>query len=317
MNRKQFVKDYLSFTRKERIGLLAILLAIVIVIILPKMVEDKAGVQQIKADTSWISAVRSLEIKDSQNDYKANMIQRPAENQYTFQFDPTVNRSASSSVLFHFDPNTVDKDGWQRLGLTDKTIHTIQNYLNKGGHFYHSEDLKRIYGLHTSDYLRLEPYVRIEKITTENKPVEYVRNEKEHTPFIYKPIDINIADTTAFISLPGIGSKLATRIINFRDKLGGFYSITQVGEIYGLPDSTFQTIKPYLKLENTSVKKFNINTATVDELKTHPYMKYNIANPIVSYRNEHGSFSTLEDLKKVMAITEEVYHKITPYLTIQ
>jgi competence ComEA-like helix-hairpin-helix protein len=109
-------------------------------------------------------------------------------------------------------------------------------------------------------------------------------------------IDVNNADTTAFISLPGIGSKLAARIITFREKLGGFYSVEQIGETYGLPDSTFQKIKQWLKLDNLSVKKININTATVDEMKAHPYIKYGLANPIVAYRNEHGAFSKIEDI---------------------
>ena len=122
--------------------------------------------------------------------------------------------------------------------------------------------------------------------------LEYVRKENDYQNICLScyVIDINTADTSAFISLPGIGSKLAARIVNFRDKLGGFYSIDQVGETFGLPDSTFQKIKQYLKLENTSIKKININTATVDELKAHPYIKYSVANPIIAYRNEHGPF---------------------------
>jgi competence ComEA-like helix-hairpin-helix protein len=93
--------------------------------------------------------------------------------------------------------------------------------------------------------------------------------------------------------------------------------VSQVGETFGLPDSTFQKIKQYLKLENISIRKININTATIDELKLHPYIKWNLANPVVAYRNEHGLFLKVEDIKKVMAVTEEVYNKIAPYLTTQ
>src|SRR5690348_7247958 len=142
------------------------------------------------------------------------------------------------------------------------------------------------------------------------EPPRHVRKKTE-------PLEINSADTTAFIALPGIGSKLAARIVTFREKLGGFYSVDQVGETFGLPDSTFQKIKEYLKLENTSLKRININTATVDELKVHPYIKWSVANPIVAYRNEHGAFSKLEDIKNVAAITDEVYKKISPYLIVQ
>ena len=84
-----------------------------------------------------------------------------------------------------------------------------------------------------------------------------------------------------------------------------------------MPDSTFQKIKQYLKLDNPLVKKININTATVDEMKTHPYIKFSIANPLVAYRSEHGSFSKVEDIKKVMAVTDDIYKKIVPYLTLQ
>ncbi|MEI9944383.1 MAG: helix-hairpin-helix domain-containing protein [Chitinophagaceae bacterium] len=115
---------------------------------------------------------------------------------------------------------------------------------------------------------------------------------------------------------PVSGAKLAARIVNFRDKLGGFYSIDQIKEIYGLPDSTFQKIKTYLKLNNEAIKKININTATIDELKAHPYIKYTIANPLIAYRNEHGPFSKVEDIKKVMAVTDEVYNKLSPYFTL-
>jgi competence ComEA-like helix-hairpin-helix protein len=98
--------------------------------------------------------------------------------------------------------------------------------------------------------------------------------------------------------------------------LGGFYSIDQVGETFGLPDSTFQKIKQYLTIQNQTIKKININSANVEELKTHPYIRYNLANPIVAYRSAHGSFSSIEDLKKIMIITEEVYQRISPYLTL-
>jgi len=317
MNSKQFVKDYLSFTRKEKIGLLTFLFIIIIVIILPKVVHNRPISQSIKADTAWIAAAKKLEIKDPQSNVQKNFKPGSGDNDYTYQYDRPAKNTSSFPLLFYFDPNTLDEAGWQKLGLKNKAIHTIQNYLTKGGHFYKREDLKRIYGLPPGDYFRLAPYIKIESSIPDDKPAEYVKKENGPKSFSYNSIDVNAGDTTAFISLPGIGGKLAERIVNFRDKLGGFYSIIQVGETYGLPDSAFQKIKQYLTLENASVKKININTATVDELKAHPYIRYNIANSIVSYRNEHGSFSKLEDIKKVMAVSDEVYNKILPYLAIQ
>jgi len=276
-------------------------------------------------DTAWMAAVKKLEIKvpDSSDDYYQKSDQ---ENADTYQYDKrktSYNEDATpKGELFYFDPNTISTSDWKRLGLRDKTIKTIENYLNKGGHFYEPGDLQKIYGLHIEEYERLKPYIKIESSPTKpndnfvsSKSKDEILSAKTYGPR-YSIIDVNIADTTAFISLPGIGGKLATRIVTFREKLGGFYSIEQIGETYGLPDSTFQKIKQYLKLDDPSVKKININTATVDELKAHPYIKYSLANPIIAYRNEHGSFSKIEDIKKVMAVTDDIYKKIAPYLTL-
>ena len=137
-----------------------------------------------------------------------------------------------------------------------------------------------------------------------------------YTKSAVQNVEINNSDTTAFIALPGIGSKLAQRIITFRDRLGGFYSIEQIKETYGLPDSTFQKIKPKLLLGNPAVKKININTASLDEMKTHPYLRYALANAIVQYRTEHGNFSAVGDIKKIMAITDDIFNKVSPYLSL-
>ena len=322
----QFVKDYLNFTRKERTGILVIIALIVFSVFIPDLIKKDAGSNSIQSDTSWLAAIKRLEIHDSvfsKHDYRKD----DDENTYPYQYDRKKNdyyeSNAVTGELFFFDPNTTSAAEWKRLGLKDKTIQTIQNYLSKGGHFYKPEDLQRVYGLHKDQYDRLLPYVKIEaKSLASNEQIVLSKPNSEPQPTRnatnkYSSVDINTGDTSAFISLPGIGSKLASRIVAFRDRLGGFYSIDQIGETYGLPDSTFQKIKQYLKLDNPSVKKININTATADELKAHPYIRSALANPIVAYRNEHGAFSKIEDIKKVMAVTDEIYKKVLPYLSLQ
>jgi len=321
----EFIKDYLTFTRKERIGILVIVGLILFILFLPGILNRSSENNFTQIDTAWMAAVKKLEIKnpDSSGDYYQKI---ETENAYAYQYDKRKSSYNDNAIakreLFYFDPNTISTSDWTRLGLRDKTIKTIENYLSKGGRFYKPEDLQKVYGLHKDEYERLEPYIRIDaKRSSTNEQLVSSKTKVEIQPAKnystrYSSIEINTADTSAFISLPGIGSKLASRIVTFREKLGGFYSPDQIGEIYGLPDSTFQKIKQYLKLENASVKKININTATIDEMKAHPYIKYNIANPIVAYRNEHGLFGKIEDIKKVMAVTDEIYKKISPYLSL-
>ena len=132
---------------------------------------------------------------------------------------------------------------------------------------------------------------------------------------IMSPLDINSADTSAFIALPGIGSKLAARIVAFREKLGGFYDVRQVGEVYGLQDSVLQKLMPLLKCDDQLVRKININNAGKDELKTHPYIRWELADVLIAFRNAHGSFSSAKDLSKIDMIDDDMLNRIMPYIS--
>lgn len=323
MKWKEFAADYLNFSRKDRIAIIVILSIVLAVFFLPEAFSKNASLpNNSPPDTAWIAALKRLEQKEagSSDEYR----QYPDDNSSTYQYDRRTGSYTENSKgeLFYFDPNTLSREGWLRLGLREKTVNTIQNYLSKGGQFKKPEDLQKIYGLFPDEFKRIAPFIKIEAPGEVNINKDFTEKASVENPSAktniarYSVIDVNSADTTALIALPGIGSKLATRIINFRDKLGGFYSVSQVAETFGLPDSTFQKVKQYLKLGTSSVRKININTATVDELKAHPYLRWAIANPIVAYRKEHGPFLKIDDIKKIMIVTDDVYNKIIPYLTI-
>lgn len=316
MKWKEFLRDYFTFTRRERIGLLVVAFVTIGIWIFPK-VSRPSRPKTIPVDTGWITAAKELMIgiEDSGGQQRnAGQVDNLAHNEPLH-----VLPNDSNAQPFYFDPNVLSFDGWKKLGMREKTILIIQNYLHKGGHFYKPADLKKIYGVHPDEYLRLEPYIKIAS-TSPTEPTAGKKPESMGEGFSgkakYEAVDVNTADTSAFIALPGIGNKLAVRIVNFRDKLGGFYTVDQIGETYGLADSAFQKIKPLLKLETNLVKKININTATKDEMKLHPYLKWNLANAIVEYRNQHGNFSSLDDLKKITLITDEVFEKIKSYVTL-
>lgn len=312
---KKILQEYFSFTKKERVGSFVIITVTVLIWFLPGLLEIfYPGQKKIPQDSSWITAVKHLEKHSAKENEFSN------ENADPFESTSTPFSNPSRTALFYFDPNTLSIEGWKKLGLRDKTIQTIKNYLDKGGHFKTPDDLQKIYGLHIDEFHRIKSYVRIEQTTIDSKP-HYYPSEKTSSYTKNYPsketIEINTADTTALISLPGIGSKLAGRIVNFRDGLGGFYSVDQVKEIYGLPDSTFQKIRNRIVLKDVEVRKLNINTATKDELKTHPYIKWNLANAIVEFRTQHGNFSKPEDIQKIQLITPEIFLKVKPYLIVE
>lgn len=320
MGWKQFAADYLSFTRRDRIAIITLLVLILGVFFLPEAISRMQNRKAVVTDSAWIASMKRLEKTSDSSGFQDNDDAHPQ----VYQFDKPGNNhyARPKGELFYFDPNSLAASGWKKLGLRDKTIATIGNFLEKGGKFRKPGDLQRIYGLFPDEYERIAPFIRIE----ERGEKEQYKNftAKDQSPYQprktftgrYTVIDINSADTSAFIALPGIGTKLASRIISFRDKLGGFLSLNQVAETFGLPDSTFQKIKQYLKLENTQIRKININTATLDELKSHPYIRYGLARPIIAYREEHGLFDNIKELKNIMIITDDIYQKIHEYLSV-
>jgi len=310
-----FLKDYFNFTKKERSGimiLVSILMALIVLSFLHPFFIKKTTFDH----TEFENEIAQLKIDSSSKKIYKNW-QNEDFNNYSL---PSKKEVSIQAEVFLFDPNTASVNDWVRLGIKEKTAKTIQKYISKGGRFYKPEDIKKIWGLRPSDVERLLPYVNIKNISKEYPPYEkkeYSRNTFYSSVKTIKKVDINLADTSEYISLPGIGSKLSQRIIAFREKLGGFYSIEQVGETYFLADSTFQKIKPYLFLNNNSVKRININSASVDEMKSHPYLKYNLANAIVEYRKQHGNYSTIDAIKKIMIVTDEIFKKVAPYLSVE
>ncbi|MBK9670729.1 MAG: helix-hairpin-helix domain-containing protein [Bacteroidetes bacterium] len=116
--------------------------------------------------------------------------------------------------------------------------------------------------------------------------------------------------------MKGIGSTFAKRILAYREKLGGFVSMKQLNEVWGLDSSTISALQSQISLNPHIVRKIPINYCTVSDLKKHPYFTYNLANNIVLYRDRHGEYQKLEDIKQAVLVNEELFRKIAPYLSL-
>ncbi|MCU0339412.1 MAG: helix-hairpin-helix domain-containing protein [Spirosomaceae bacterium] len=228
-------------------------------------------------------------------------------------------------AMFYFDPNTASAAQLQELGMPKFIAERIVKYRSKGGQFRQKEDLQKIYGLQPTLYERLEPYISI-AVTASNSPNVSTTPNLSNTPNnpnfpnslnnkTSKPtvFDINTADTTQLIRLRGIGSKLAARIVKFRDGLGGFASEAQFGEVFGLDSLALSELNRYAQVR-TPARKISINTASPDDLDRHPYLSRRQAEIIVRYREQHGAYSSPQDLLKIKILDEKLVNKIAPYL---
>ncbi|NDK57652.1 ComEA family DNA-binding protein [Pontibacter fetidus] len=225
-----------------------------------------------------------------------------------------------------FNPNQLTLQEWQAFGLPKYLSQRIINYRNKVGDFTYKAELGKIYGLPDSVFQRLYPYIDL----PETRPGKYSRyksiagnrtypkpewESKPRERFILAPFNINTADTTQLKQIRGIGSKLSARIIKYRDRLGGFYTLSQVREVYGLQPDVIDSLNKYTFVAKAHApKQLNLNTATIEELRTHPYMTSNLARAIVAYREQHGRFENVEELRQIKIIKPEQYEKLRPYL---
>ncbi|MCF3109351.1 helix-hairpin-helix domain-containing protein [Niabella sp. CC-SYL272] len=307
------MKTYLRFSKKERIGLLLLILVVLLFAIQP-FIETTTERKPLKplseADFSKIATTTEASGYPDKTD--TDLL--PAD---ATAYKKRTNQSLTAMVLFNFDPNTLNEAGWLKLGLRKRTVQTIIRYRNKGGHFRKPEDLQKIYGLRADEFERIRPYITLAATSRRAGYTPPVASPAGNT-FIYsrpQPIDINTADTTAYKALHGIGSRLAARIIQYREKLGGFYSISQVGETYGVPDSTFQKIKPFLVLNNTYLRKLNINSASYEALNAHPYISSKLAYLIVKQRK--AAPIAVDDLPALVMLTNDVFEKLKPYIQVE
>ena len=220
-------------------------------------------------------------------------------------------REIKSSVIdparsfFNFDPNTATDDEFLRLGLSKRQISMIRNYQSKGGHFRSSDDFNKFRGIGDEQKKALAAYILIEKINASQ--------EKLSVPTSTLKIDLNRADSIQLEQLPGIGEKLSKRMIKYRSLLGGFYSIDQLKEVYGVSMEVFEKVKDLVTVNGTLVKKIDLNFSDVNELSRHPYIQKELAKRIIKFRTKNGSIGNPEVLRDSMILNIDQYNRLSPY----
>jgi competence protein ComEA len=295
---KKWLNNYFDFTKHEYNALLALFGLLLLAFVTP-YAYDAFFVKEELITNFEKNAIKRL-----------NLVARE-EHRY-HKYGNRANDVAAKPTFFKFDPNQIELEDWKRLGLTTKQAQSIINYRNKGGKFYKVEDLKRMYTISPKLYEQLLPYVAIATAEGDRKKnnFEVKAYEKKELP----SIEINTADTTELDKIKGIGAAFARRIANYRNRLGGFYKKEQLLEVYGLDSVKFEEIKTQIQIDISAIAKININTADFDALKNHPYLKYKQINAIIQYRKQHGNYTSIADLKKLLILSAQTIDQLTPYL---
>lgn len=205
--------------------------------------------------------------------------------------------------LFKFDPNIATKEDFERLGFKTWQAENIIKYRSKGGSFKQPSDLAKIYGLDEDLVNSLLPYVEIES-----------QPEVAHVDIL---INLNEATAEDLQQLRGIGAAYSRRIVEYREKLGGYVSIGQLREVYGMTDDLYSSISQYLELGGKPVKTINVNTADFKALISHPYIDKDITLAILNYREFAGSIKSTDELVRQKALSKAQYDKISKYISVE
>lgn len=233
---------------------------------------------------------------------------------YYYQGEPR------KAELFPFDPNTADSTQLLRLGLRPRQVRNIYRYRAAGGFFRQPRDFARLYGMTAKQYQQLEPYIRIK---TEDRLADndfYAYKPIIERDTIQHPIKLqsgecimlNRADTTMLCKVPGIGRYFARKIVEYRQRLGGYYRVQQLLEIEHFP----KTAIAFFTIPDSTLppRKLNINRLSLNELKRHPYINFYQARAITDYRRQHGRIESLQQLKLIRDFTPEAIERLEPYI---
>lgn len=238
--------------------------------------------------------------------------------------------AAPAPILVEFDPNTAPVELFVQLGLREKVAQTIVKYRAHGGRFRTPEDLQKIYTLPEADFERLRPYVRIESNSQNTTPRWQPKQVAPLQPFTFDP---NTASETELLQL-GLPQALVTRLLRYREKNGYFFEKSDFRKLYGLHESDYHRLKPYIVIaradkpirpityaggagKTTPLDVLDINAAPVAAWQQLPGIGAYRAQQIVRFREKLGGFVSPAQVAETHGLPDSIFQKIQGRLRLE
>jgi DNA uptake protein ComE-like DNA-binding protein len=208
-----------------------------------------------------------------------------------------------------FDPNQYSKSDWMKLGLSEKQADVVISFTKRG--INSNEELSKIFVIPEElfDMIK-DSTVFPEKVIAKSTAERSLKPRKNIS------VKINSADQTDLETIPGVGPFYAKNILKYRERLGGFVRKEQLLEVWKMDVEKYAAIEGFIEVEPGKARKIELNTASAEELKSHPYLNWNIANSIVKIRSKKGKFTSVDEIRESVLIDEELFEKIKPYLSL-
>ena len=303
------LRKWFSFSKGERVAIITILALILLLILACLFRPSRKSLSDASLhNLDSLLALRQAAIEQQQQ-------QQAEKPQEVAELHP-----------FPFNPNTITEEEWLQMGLTDRQVRNIMNYKAKGGKFYSKNDLGKLYTISEEEFAQLEPFIVLPEVSrgkntnikaTSQSGVSTGSTTAASTPSEKKAIpivDLNTVDSTTLVELPQIGPYTAVRIIEFREKLGGFVDKEQLRDVKGMDDARFAAIQPYINLGAIEIRKVDVNRADFKTLVHHPYLSYEQVKCIVNQREKRGMIKNWTQLEALLKEEGEVNPLLEQYV---
>jgi competence protein ComEA len=272
---KQNIKQYFQFSRRQRNGIFVLLFILTALIIASATVPFWANTDSEQAKQQFEQNIQELK-------------------------QLTNSKTPLPTPLKPFNPNTYSLDSLIACGVPQKLALQIINYRQKVKPFATKADFAKLYNLTDSAYNVYLPFLVLQDGET----------SKSEKPTSRRLVEINTADSLQLLAVKGIGPYFAHKILQYRNQLGGYFSLSQLGEAFIIPVASLaekqqrmDEIKAQLTVNISRIKKININTANQQQLSAHPYISYKQASAILKYIARYGKIKSLDDLTVLGIIT--------------
>jgi competence protein ComEA len=330
MKPSRWLRRYFGFSRRETSGFVVLLGLLLALLVLPPLVRPRLATYNPTTDQQQLDALAAeLATQRQVRPTYAGNSRYPRRS-----YAPRVPQVA----LAPFNPNSFAVTDWQARGLPEWLAKRLVKYRDVVGGFRAKEQIRKAYGLSDTTYARLAPYIQLPEQLPPHEAHAYAsryptgngfaaRDGGPTTPSKFarkprnlQPFDLNAADTTQLMQIRGIGRGLSARVVEYRQRLGGFLRAEQLSEIYSLRDAPdlVDSLRKYTFVRSGfAPASLDVNNAPFEILQAHPYMGKRLARVLVAYRQQHGPFRQATDLRQIRVLDEATYLKIQPYLVLK
>ncbi len=287
------IKSYFKFTRGQQTSIFILFAIIVIFQSIYFFVDFNTFSKASPEKEKWLSLQSQI---DSMKQEKLDFVPK----------------------IYPFNPNFITDYKGYKLGMSVQEIDRLLAFRKENKYVNSPKEFQAVTKVSDSLLNVISPYFKFPNWVNDKK--EFKEYQKyPNTAFAKKEkmviIDINQATQEDLIKIFGIGEAISLRILKFKESLGGFVSMEQMNDVWGLSPEVIENLNTHFKILATpTVKKIDINNASIKELSLFPYFKYPISKNIVTFRSMNGDLKNIEDLTKIKGLSIEKAKIIALYL---